>query len=59
MLIPKHSLNSAGVKHDHRDKVEAKLKCLQDKGTLEPVEIADWAAPNCGHATKQVWESVG
>ena len=28
-----------------RDKVEKELQRLQDDGTLEPVEIAEWAAP--------------
>ena len=28
-----------------REKVEAELQRLQEEGTLEPVEIADWAAP--------------
>ena len=28
-----------------RDKVEQELQRLQDDGTLEPVEIAEWAAP--------------
>ena len=27
-----------------REKVDRELQCLQDEGTLEPVEIADWAA---------------
>jgi len=28
-----------------RDKVDTELQRLQDEGTLEPVEIAEWAAP--------------
>ena len=28
-----------------RDKVEKELNCLVAKGTLEPVEVAEWAAP--------------
>ena len=28
-----------------REKIEAELKRLQEEGTLEPIQVSDWAAP--------------
>ena len=33
------------VPYAFRNQVEAELKRLQEEGTLEPVETAEWAAP--------------
>ena len=38
-----HSARS--VPYALRDKVDKELQRLQEEGTLEPVEIAEWAAP--------------
>ena len=35
----------APVPYALRNRVDQELKRLQDEGTLEPVEIAEWAAP--------------
>ena len=48
MLIQRLSLSSAGLRsvpYSLRDKVEKELTRLQEQGTLEPVEMAEWAAP--------------
>ena len=33
------------IPYAFKDKVNKELQRLRDEGTLEPVEIADWAAP--------------
>ena len=42
---PPKFCRSRPVPYALREKVEQELQCLQEEGTLERVEMADWAAP--------------